>query len=93
MVKDNTGEEMEMKSLRIAVQDKKIIIGTQQVLKALKSGKIQQVYLASNCPVKTKEDVQYFAKIAGVTVTLVEQTNQELGIWCKKNFYISVLGI
>ncbi|MBI2662191.1 ribosomal L7Ae/L30e/S12e/Gadd45 family protein [Candidatus Woesearchaeota archaeon] len=82
----------EVKELKEKVQEGKAIIGTERVLKALKKKVLISVYLAKNCPVKSKEDVEYYAKLAKIKVVNVEYTNEELGIFCKKNFFVSVLG-
>jgi len=82
----------EVKELKDRVQEGKAIIGTERVLKALKKKALISVYLAKNCPAKLKEDVEYYAKLAKIKVVNVEYTNEELGIFCKKNFFVSVLG-
>ena len=40
-----------------------------------------------------KEDVEKFAKMANVDVVVLDQDNEELGVICKKTFFISVIGI
>ncbi|MEK6900888.1 MAG: ribosomal L7Ae/L30e/S12e/Gadd45 family protein [Nanoarchaeota archaeon] len=82
-----------LKELKARVQEKKVIIGTEQVLKQLRAKKVHKIYLASNCPVQVKDDIMRYALLAGVPVTELPQTNEELGVFCKKNFFISVLGI
>lgn len=75
------------------VQEGKAVLGTDRVLKLLKAKKLGSIILAKNCPAKSKADLEYYAKLAQVPVTQVEQTNEELGIICKKNFFVSVAGI
>lgn len=82
-----------LKELKARIQEGKVIIGTEQVLKRLRAKTVQRVYLARNCPVLVKEDVMHYATLGSVPVTELDQTNEELGIFCKKNFFISVLGI
>ena len=82
----------ELKFLRAQVQEGKAIIGTERVLKELKAKRLSRVFLASNCPTKLKEDIQYYAGLANVFVVELEQNNAELGLFCKKNYFISVLG-
>jgi len=83
----------EIKFLKVRVQAGKAIIGTDRVLKSLKAKNLQKIFLASNCPTKIKEDIVHYANLANVPVTELEQNNEELGTLCKKNFFISVLGI
>lgn len=82
----------EVKELKVKVQEGKVIIGTERVLKAIKKKALTCVYLAKNCPAKLKEDVDYYAKMVKIKVVNVEYTNEEFGVFCKKNFFVSVLG-
>jgi large subunit ribosomal protein L30e len=71
----------------------KAVIGTARTIKKLKLGKVEKVYLTSNCPDEVKEDIKYYAKLSGAKVVQLKQPNDELGIVCKKPFAISVLSI
>ena len=82
----------EIKELKDKVQTGKAIIGTDRVLKALKAKKLTKIFLAKNCPQKTKEDLLYYADLAGVKVDNLDLDNEELGIVCKKNFFVVVVG-
>ncbi len=75
------------------VQEGKAVLGTDRVLKLLKAKKLSSIILAKNCPAKSKADIEYYARLAQVPIQQVEQTNEELGIICKKNFFVSVAGI
>ncbi len=88
--KKDAGDELKL--LKLQVQEKKVVIGTERVLKYLKTKKLGKVFLACNCPQKASEDVKYYAQLAKVPVVRLEQNNEELGVFCKKNFFISVLG-
>ncbi len=83
----------EFKDLRVKIQEKKVVIGAERVLKGLKAKSVQKVYLAKNCPLKLHEDVRYYATIAEVPVVEMGYSNEELGVFCKKNFFVSVLAI
>ena len=83
----------ELKKLRTAVQEKKLVVGTDKVLKELKAGKVEKIYLAENCPPKIREDINHYAKMANVPILELNQSNEELGIFCKKNFFVSVVGV
>ena len=82
----------ELKELKTKLQENKVIIGTDRVLKGLKSKSLSKVFLASNAPEKIREDVQYYAKLAETSVLELDLDNEELGLFCKKNFMIVVLG-
>ena len=81
-----------MAELKKLVKEGKIIIGTNKVMKTLKLGKLKEVYLSSNCPKYTKDDVKHYAKLNNVKVNELKESNEELGTICKKPFSISVLG-
>lgn len=82
-----------MKLLTTKVQEKKALIGAEKVLQALRMKKVRAVFLAKNCPAEIKADVRHYATISNVQVIKVEQNNEELGVLCKKNFFVSVAGI
>src|SRR3989344_504359 len=84
--------ETELTGLKTEVQQGTIIVGGERVLKLLRVKGLKKVYLAQNCPARLRSDVEHHAKLAGVPVVQLEQTNEELGVFCKKNFFVSVLG-
>jgi len=89
-----TKQESEIvKLLREKLQDKKVIVGTDRVLKELKAKKLTQVLVASNCPEQFKEDMKHYAQLAGIPFHDLELDNEELGIFCKKNFFVAAIGI
>ena len=79
--------------IRKMIKEGKAAIGTNEVMKKLKLGKISKVYVTRNCPSKVKKDVTYYAELAGADVVQLKQPNDELGVLCKKPFAISVLGL
>jgi large subunit ribosomal protein L30e len=74
------------------LKENKPLIGTNQVIKNLKLGKLKEIYLSSNCPKNTMEDIKHYAKLCNVKVNELKENNEELGTICKKPFSISVLG-
>jgi len=74
------------------LKENKPIIGTNQVIKNLKLGKIKEIYTACNCPKNTLEDIKHYSKLYNVKVNELKENNEELGTICKKPFSISVLG-
>ncbi len=89
----NENMESELKELKAKLQENKVIIGTEKVLKHLTGKKLSKVYLAKKCPQEIKEDIRYYAEMAKVPVIELGMDNEELGLFCKKGFFISVLGI
>lgn len=72
---------------------KKILIGTDRTVKSLKLGKVQKVFLASNCPSDVENDIAKYSKMSGAEVISLEQNNEDLGFICKKRYSISVLSV
>ncbi|MEK6835266.1 MAG: 50S ribosomal protein L30e [Nanoarchaeota archaeon] len=81
-----------MEELKKLIKENKVIMGTNMVMRNLKLGKLKQVYLASNCPETTREDIKHYAKLNNIKVNELKENNEELGTICKKPFSISVLG-
>ncbi len=74
-------------------EEKKLVLGQKEVVKALRNKKLAKVYLASNCPDLAKKQIERYGQLANVPVEAVEKSNEELGILCKKPFFVSVLGV
>ncbi len=77
--------------LKEALEDKNLAIGTDKTMKSLKAGKLKKVFLAKNCPLKTKEDIKHYARLSKIDIVELGMTNEEIGVVCKKPFSISVL--
>jgi len=82
-----------IKELKTKLLEGKVVLGTERVLKELKTKELEKIFLTSNCLQKIVDDIKYYAKLAGITVVELEQTNEEIGVICKKNFFVSVVGI
>ena len=80
-----------IEDIKKAIKEKKIIIGTDRTIKALKLGKAEKVFLTSNCPEGVKEDIEHYGRLGNVKIIKLKQPNDELGTLCKKPFPISVL--
>ncbi|MBS3153394.1 ribosomal L7Ae/L30e/S12e/Gadd45 family protein [Candidatus Woesearchaeota archaeon] len=80
-----------MKELRDALKEGKIVIGTERTLKKLKKGEVKNVYVSSNCPRKVLEDLEHYCKVFNAKLNKPKETNEELGVVCKKPFSINVL--
>lgn len=79
--------------IRKLVKSKNLVIGTERTIRYLKLGKVDKVILSSNCPSKVAEDLSYYANLSKAETIKVSYPNEELGVICKKPFYISVLSI
>jgi ribosomal protein L30E len=68
-----------------------VTIGTSQTLLNLKHGNLEVVYVTSNCPKDVIEEIKQNSE--DVKVVELKETNNELGVICKKPFFISVIGL
>lgn len=71
----------------------KLVIGSDRVLKMLRNNELKQIILASNVKREVKDDIVTYSKQNNIEVVELDVPNEELGIYCKKPFNISVLGI
>lgn len=86
-------ERDDMEELKSDLKTDSVIIGTKRTLKALRQAQLKKIYLASNCPVPIREDVEHFASFENVPVETLDIACDELGAFCKKPFMVSVLGV
>ncbi|MBS3139514.1 ribosomal L7Ae/L30e/S12e/Gadd45 family protein [Candidatus Woesearchaeota archaeon] len=84
--------EQNLALIKVKLQDGKAILGTAAVIKKLRGGMLESVFLARNCPDTIKNDLQHLAKLGNIPVEVLSLDNEELGVFCKKGFFISVLG-
>jgi ribosomal protein L30E len=70
---------------------KKIVIGKQETIKQLRTGKLTEVLVAANFD--DKETIQKLAKLTETQMQVLSQKNDELGALCKKPFSISIIGL
>ncbi len=79
--------------IKKGIKEKKAVVGTKQVLKSLKLGQLQKVFITINCPETVKRDIEHYIKMAKCDVEFLNVPNDELGVICKKQYAISVLGL
>jgi len=82
-----------MVELRKLLAEKRLAIGTARVLKLVRQDKLAKVYLSSNCPAAVKDDLNRYCGQNGIECQDVGVPNEELGVWCKKPFAISAIGV
>ena len=83
----------ELKMLKVRVTEKKVIIGARSVLRALRTGSIGTIYLAKNCQAKMADDIKAYAALVSVPIVQLDMDNEEFGVFCKKNYFISALAL
>ncbi|MBS3119829.1 ribosomal L7Ae/L30e/S12e/Gadd45 family protein [Candidatus Woesearchaeota archaeon] len=89
MAQETTGLVDELKR---HLEEGRAVIGTKQTRSALQRNRLSHVVLSSNCPAAVVQDLSRLAGFAKVPVDTLAVPNTELGIICRKQFSISVLG-
>jgi len=79
--------------IRKLLGEKRLVIGTERTMKMVRQGRLAKVYLSSNCPPKLKEDLNRYCGMGSIECQELPVANEELGVWCKKPFAISILGV
>ncbi|MEK6856725.1 MAG: ribosomal L7Ae/L30e/S12e/Gadd45 family protein [Nanoarchaeota archaeon] len=69
----------------------KLVFGTERSLNLLKNDRLKAIYIASNCMDAVKSGVKQYSK--DVEIIDLEATNSEVGVVCKKPFFVSVIGL
>jgi len=83
----------EIDEIKKLAGSKNLVIGTSRTIKYIKTGKLSRVYVSSNCPTNVKADLKYYGELSETPIIELNQTNEELGVMCKKPFFVSVLSV
>ncbi len=70
-----------------------LIIGAERTLKELKRGGVAKVFLASNCSERIRESVKRYCSMEKIVCEELPETDSEVGVLCKKQFSVSVVGV
>ncbi len=81
---------MSLDNLKKAIKENKLIIGTERTLKALKQGTAKEVFVSKNCPEDLRAEIKNYGEISGITISELEETNEEIGALCKKPFSVNL---
>ena len=84
---------MALTEIKKNLKTEKLVLGSSRTLKLLKEGKLSKIFVSANTPKEMVEDLKYYTKLADVEVEKVDMPNDELGIYCKKPYSISVIGL
>ena len=81
------------KSLEIAVRTGKVLFGTKDAIRSLRSGKAKVVVVASNCPKESRDKLEYYSEISKIPLITYNGNGLDLGLVCGKAFRITALTI
>ncbi|MGE0792930.1 MAG: ribosomal L7Ae/L30e/S12e/Gadd45 family protein [Candidatus Woesearchaeota archaeon] len=82
-----------MEEIKKLLDSDKLIIGLKRTLKNLKKSKVEKVFLAKDCPEGFEEDIEYYGKFADLKIEKLDMACDDLGLFCKKPFPITVIGV
>jgi large subunit ribosomal protein L30e len=81
------------KAIVNTVKTGKVLFGTNNAIKNAKTGKAKLIIVASNCPQKTREDIEYYCKLSNIPVIFYNGTSIDLGAVCGRLFMVSALTV
>lgn len=79
--------------IKKAMKEKTLVIGTRQVLKEVRTGKVGTIILASNCPKNLRADMTHYSGISGISINDFGLDSLRMGEFCGKPFNILMIGI
>mmetsp|Transcript_29784 Transcript_29784/g.41801 ORF Transcript_29784/g.41801 Transcript_29784/m.41801 type:complete len:89 (+) Transcript_29784:99-365(+) len=71
----------------------KAVLGYKSTLKSIRTGKAKLVFIASNCPVVRKSQIEYYAMLGKIKIYLYQGNNNDLGIACGRYYGCSTMAI
>jgi len=81
------------RELQVAINTGKVIIGLRETKKSLLTGAPKLVIIAANAPRWAREDIEYYAKLAGVPIFTFPGSSIELGAAAKRPHKIMALAV
>jgi large subunit ribosomal protein L30e len=81
------------KAIATTAKTGKIQFGASSALKSAKTKKAKIIIIASNCPQKVREDIEYYCGLSSIPVSIYRGTSVDLGAVCGKPFEVSVLSV
>ncbi len=70
-----------------------LVYGSEETLKMVRKGQIRAVFIASNCNLAVKNDLERLCNLNNLKCVVLSQPSDEVGTICRKPFPISVVGI
>ncbi len=81
------------KEITEALKGNKIVIGSNSVLRNLKTGSIKTVIHASNCPESKIADLERYTNLSGLKLDKFSGNSLQLGEICGKPFNVLLIGL
>jgi len=81
------------KDIKNALKEKKLIIGSESVLRNIKSVSVSYVIYPINCREDVLKELKYYSKNFGLDIRKFKGNSRQLGELCGKPFNVMLLGI
>jgi len=81
---------MSLTELKKVLKEGKLKIGTDETLKFLKQGKVEEVFVSSNCSEDIMGRVEKYCELSECKISKLKENSKELGAVCKKPFSINM---
>lgn len=79
--------------IQSALKSGRIVIGHKESIRFIKVSTPKLIVIAKNAPEKTREEIEYNAKITKVKMEVFDGNSKELGVICGKPFPVTALAI
>jgi large subunit ribosomal protein L30e len=77
------------KAIATTVKTGKVLFGIKNTVKTAKTGKAKVIIVASNCPKKARENIEYYRKLSKIPIIVYKGKGVDLGMACGKPFAVS----
>jgi large subunit ribosomal protein L30e len=81
------------KAVATTVKTGKVLFGSNNAVKSVKTGRAKLILLAANCSKRIRADIEYYSKISAIPVVIYNGTSIDLGAVCGKLFTVSALTV
>ena len=81
------------KSIRMAVDTGKVLLGVDKTMKAALNGGAKLIIVSANCPLTRRQDLKHFSQLSDVPVLDYVGSSVELGNTCGKPFPVSAMAV
>lgn len=81
------------RELQVAMNTGRVVIGFEETKKAVLAGTPKMVILAANAPRWARDDIEYYARLAGIPVFIFPGSSIELGAAAKRPHRIMALAV
>lgn len=81
------------KDIKEALKTKKLVMGSNSVIRGIKTGLVKTVVHASNFPENVMKDLDYYKQIGNISIEKFDGNSKQLGELCGKPFNILMVGV